>query len=145
MKTTLALLLLVCLVSACRGTPREDAYHVGPWTFEDVQERTWRLVELEGRAIASEERPTIQFLADGALSGNAGVNAFFGTWTRSGESGIAFTKLGSTRRAGPPDLMEQETRMLSDLGLIDAWRVTGENLELSREGRILLRFVPTKP
>lgn len=138
----LAVTLLALFACACRGTAREDALHIGPWTFEQVQERTWRLVELEGRAIQPQGRPTVEFAEDGALSGKAGVNAFFGTYTRDGEEGLALANLGSTRKAGPPELMEQETRMLSSLAAIDSWRVVGESLELRREGHVLLRFVP---
>lgn len=145
MKSALAFLLLALSLSACRGTAREDALHFGPWTFEEVQERTWRLVAMEGRGVASEARPTLNLLPDGAVNGNAGVNTFFGTWTREGETGLSFSELGTTLKAGPPELMDQERRMLSDLGIVDAWRVTGENLELRRGTHTLLRFVPTKP
>lgn len=142
MRELCVLLLIAVLVTACRGTAREDAFHLGPWTFEEVQERSWRLVQLDGQGISSDERPILSFEADGALNGNAGVNSFFGTWQRSGETGIVFANLGSTRRAGAPELMQQEARFLASLATIDSWRVVGEMLQLRRADVVALAFVP---
>jgi heat shock protein HslJ len=140
----LALGFLPLLLPGCRGTPREDAWHSGPWSFEELFGRNWRLVQLEGRGVQSLQRPELRILDSGAIEGDTGVNRFFGIWTRDGEAGLSLQGLGSTRRAGPPELLEQETRFLSALGAIDSWLVVGEMLQFRRGDQVLCAFVQTR-
>ncbi len=127
-------------LGSCRGLSM-NAYHQGGWSWEDVEQETWRLATLDGQGILDLARPTLNFLPDGAVRGESGVNAYFGIYVRGGGAGLSISKLGTTRRAGPPELMAQEQMFLKELGAVDSWRVVSETLELQRVGRTVLTFV----
>lgn len=107
----------------------------------------WALVALGGEPPAGETRISLHLGADGQFSGHAGVNRYFGPYTISDDDGaagsIAFGEVGSTRMAGPPELMQQEDRYLAALRSVDAYRAGGGLLELSSSGRPLLRYRQT--
>src|SRR4051794_35032094 len=51
---------------------------------------------------------TIKFASDGTLSGFAGCNDYFGSYTVSGQQ-MTISKLGSTQKACPDPAMSNET------------------------------------
>lgn len=66
------------------------------------------------------------------LSGMAGVNRFFGDYSFApGEGaigGLTIGQLGSTRMAGPPEMMEFEAALLETLKTARTVRRDGETL-----------------
>lgn len=74
---------------------------------------------------------TLQFSADGRVSGTGGCNRYTGTYTRSGD-GIGLGPLGATRRtcAEPAGVMDQEADFLRALGSASQARMDGDRLEL---------------
>lgn len=89
--------------AGCGGAPAEL-----------LRGRDWRIVRVDGRALTTDARATLVFGADGRAGGEAGCNTYFSTWRLTGES-LSFIGLGSTRKACPAPLMEQEQRLLAAL------------------------------
>lgn len=106
----------------------------------------WRLTFLqrEGErvALAGEPAVTLSFDKNGMAAGRSFVNRYFGTATVSAGGRLSWNgALGSTRMAGPPELMAREDAYLKALGLVTRWRVDGDTMTLdSEDGTILLRF-----
>ncbi len=75
---------------------------------------------------------TLEFGTDGSVSGNSGVNTFRGTFEATDDT-VAITGLASTKMAGEPDLMEQETAYLKALENATTWNVTRGSLDM-RDG-----------
>ena len=128
-----SLLLALALVPACLS-------NFGPAPIENV---AWRLVELFGEKVAvpeGAEAPSLRF--DGAsqtVSGSTGVNRINGGYLLDGDA-LHFGALASTRRAGPPELMELETRFLKALERTQSTRLDGNTLELREGDTVLARL-----
>lgn len=80
------------------------------------------------------------------LSGMAGVNRFFGDYVFSpGEGaigGLTIGQLGSTRMAGPPEMMEFEAALLETLKTARTVRREGDGLVIDcTDAEIRLRRV----
>jgi heat shock protein HslJ len=105
---------------------------------------SWGLVSIGGDLPARESQITLTFGADRQATGHAGVNRYFSAYTIAkpdqGAGALGFGDLGSTRMAGPPELMEQEREYLDRLRAVDGYHAGGGLLELSSAGRPLLRF-----
>jgi heat shock protein HslJ len=62
------------------------------------------------------EKPFVKFAADGNVTGSGSVNRFFGSMKINDKGNIQWQKaFGSTRMAGPEELMKQEDAFLSAL------------------------------
>jgi heat shock protein HslJ len=72
---------------------------------------------------------TLDFNADGTVSGNSGVNTFNGPY-KAGETSITIGPLASTLMAGSPELMAQETAYLQALQKATTWEAANGRLEL---------------
>jgi heat shock protein HslJ len=71
------------------------------------------------------------------VTGNTGVNLLSGTYELSGGA-LQFGPLITTKRAGPPDLMQQEPRFLSALERTATADLRGRSLVLRDAGRATL-------
>ena len=110
----------------------------GPGAPSPQPEGPWELTRLGDIEMHSGmPRPTL-VVADGGVSGFAGVNQFNGSLAAEGP--FLFTPLATTRMAGPPPAMELETRYLAALQQATAWKVEGDGLVLSAEGIEVLEF-----
>jgi putative lipoprotein len=110
----------------------------GAW--DGVYGRIWVLEQVEDRTVVDGSTPTLVLEPDGKLHGKGGVNSFFGSYERQGESGLRFSPLGSTTMAGPPALMDQEAAYLRLLERADGFRLRGGTLELTVAGEPALVF-----
>ena len=54
------------------------------------------------------ENPFIKFESDGKVSGFASINRYFGSVQVDGEGNLRWSPFGSTKMAGPENLMKQE-------------------------------------
>ena len=80
-------------------------------------------------------------LADGKVSGHLAVNSFNGTYELSGNN-ISFSPLASTKMAGPPEAMEQETRFLTAFGAAALVEVVDGELTVSdTDGVVVMRLM----
>jgi heat shock protein HslJ len=74
---------------------------------------------------------TVDFGADGSVSGSAGCNSFAGTYAVDDADGIAFTPLAATRKMCPgEDVMGQESQFLAALANATNWEIRGDRLQL---------------
>lgn len=94
---------------------------------------TWKLKSFGDskptNASSTNEVPTFT-LDDGSITGHGGVNNFNGTFTRSGHE-ISISMLASTRMAGPPEAMDQETIFLQALEHASFIEIHGDTMTLS--------------
>ena len=110
----------------------------GPAAPSQEPDGRWELTRLGDIEMHSGiPRPTL-VVADGSVSGFAGVNRFNGGLAAEGP--FLFTPLATTRMAGPPPAMELETRYLAALQQATAWKVEGDALVLSADGIEVLDF-----
>jgi len=138
--TALGSLLLILLLPACLIT------RISIW--DRISARTWHLIRIEGEPPLPDSRITLGLKEPNQLFGESGVNRYFGSYKEVGKTGFRASQLAGTRMAGPPELMDQETRYLELLERADAVRLDKEEgrqvLELLEEGRALLAFTPAE-
>jgi heat shock protein HslJ len=82
-------------------------------------------------------------LLDGQMAGSAGCNRYMASYAIEGDT-IAFGPAASTRMmcASPDGIMEQEQGYLAVLGAVNAYRISGKELELvDVNGALLATFV----
>lgn len=75
---------------------------------------TWRVTEICGEPVLDIAPPAVTFGDDGRISGRATINRIIGSFTI--EDGVlTLSPLATTMMAGPPELMDQESRFLNVL------------------------------
>ncbi|MBE0537029.1 MAG: META domain-containing protein [Phycisphaerae bacterium] len=73
--------------------------------------------------------PTVQFGADGRITGFGSINRFFGLMQIEAKGRVRWPgSLGSTRMAGPPGLMRQEETFMQAIQAVKQWRIAGTRL-----------------
>lgn len=73
------------------------------------------------------------------LNGNSGVNNYFGTYEIK-ENKIEISKIGSTRKMGPENLMEAETKYLKELSEAKEIKIEKDTLILLTNSGMELKF-----
>jgi len=106
-----------------------------------IEDRTWQLETVTGDAAGPRRASGASIhlnSADKRASGNTGVNQFGGAYQLNG-SDLSFGPQMMTKRAGPPELMQQEAALVRALELTRSIRrgSTG-NLELLGDDRTVL-------
>lgn len=148
--------LLLC---ACRtgGPLAEDAKSSFVTADEGLAALAgeWTLVELEGRRLVDwlppiwdDQPPSVAFEADGAVGGYTGVNRMGskldGAALVRGE--FLLSPIISTRRAGPPELMHLEARLVMALQRARGFRLLGDTLAITpgpKDSSSIARFSRT--
>jgi heat shock protein HslJ len=74
----------------------------------------WKAVSIDGTDVITGSGVTVTFNADGKVSGNASVNNYSAPWLAYGGKIIIADGI-ATKKAGPPEMMEQEERFLKFL------------------------------
>lgn len=77
----------------------------------EIEGTTWLVEEIGGTPTIG-RKPELDFGDDGRLSGSTGVNRIIGQYEVERDV-IRFGNAGSTRMAGLPEAMEQESRFLA--------------------------------
>ena len=122
----IALLALTMAVSGCTPDAPDSSA---------VQQRTWVLQSLAGASVPepAEGAATAELtLENGKVNGNGGVNILTGTYVLDGDA-LSFGSLASTKMAGPPEAMDQETQFLSALAAAAKVAVDGDTLRILQE------------
>lgn len=136
MRTTaglvLAVLSLSVLATACSANGSAS-----------VEQRIWILESLADDSVPVQTfdltMPSLS-LADGKVSGHLAVNSFTGNYELSGND-IRFSPLASTRMAGPPEAMAQETHFLGALEAASRVEATDDELTISdASGVVVMRL-----
>ncbi|MEJ1939090.1 META domain-containing protein [Nostoc sp. NIES-2111] len=86
--------------------------------------------------------PTMMF-AKGKLSVFGGVNQITGSYGLV-DNAVVMGDLASTKMAGPPDLMELESRFTKALAGVNGFTVEGQQLTLLIDGKALAEFKSTE-
>lgn len=126
---TVAVLALGIALTGCSSIPVEQQV----WVLDSFADEPAPVESLQG------VRPQFT-LADGTVTGQGGVNNFTGTYTLSGKD-ISFGPLASTKMAGPPESMEQETRFFQALESSAHVEVTRETMTLSNDDDVVLMLL----
>jgi heat shock protein HslJ len=121
-------------------------------TIIDTCNKEWQLVELTTakgmHPIVESTLPTLKCEPTGRVSGNAGVNRYFGTFVMMNNGAIEWPSahLGSTMMAGSPALMQQEQTYLNALTKTNHIATVGNILVLSNKDRsISISYSAAKP
>ncbi|WP_043588640.1 META domain-containing protein [Geminisphaera colitermitum] len=93
----------------------------------------WTLAAIGGESVVLPEggrAPDLHFSPDGlSVSGYTGVNGFSGRSDFNGKN-LKFGPLATTRRAGPEELMQIESRYTSALTNVSGWKIERRQLVL---------------
>ena len=103
----------------------------------------WLVETISGGGVVDQAQTTIAFSEDGSVSGSTSVNRFRGSVTLDGNK-LSFGPLATTRRAGPPALMDQESKFLKAVETVVSFQIeTTGLLSLRNEnGDTVLRLSP---
>jgi len=93
----------------------------------------WIAEEIEGRRVLDQVQSTLTFESAERIVGSTGCNRYFAPLQVSGTA-LRVGMGGSTRRACPPEIMEQESRFLAALDAVRTYRRDGSTLLLSDDG-----------
>jgi heat shock protein HslJ len=117
--------------------------------IRDIADTSWKLTAIseskvtpkmaDGKEIGA---VTLDITAD-KISGSAGVNRYFGSYTLSGKD-ITISGIGTTRMMGPQDLMEREQKYLSLLGNVTGFELKNNNTLVLKAGTDTLTFTRVK-
>lgn len=115
----------------------------------DLEGRTWSVSELtsDGNTVAPLEGTELTALfEDGTVSGAAGCNTYFASYTTDGDT-IEIGPAGSTLIfcEEPAGAMDQEQAYLALLQSADSFEVDGDTLTLSSGGSASLVFSEGEP
>ena len=140
--------LCLTLFAGC-GTMGKDNKPevVGKENLDRVIGRQWELktLTLDGQRVIMDldANMTITFGADGRATGFGSVNQYSNRYTFTEQGQLKWTSPNfvTTRRAGPPELMQKERIYLEALGKVSRGIVRGHDLQLqSDDGATVLPF-----
>lgn len=100
----------------------------------------WNLSELNGKEYFPGERfdpAYIEFATDKTINGTGGCNDIFGTYETSGNSIKIISHLTARHCEGAMDI---EFAMDSALRAADKYKISGEELFLYKDGKIIAKF-----
>ncbi|MCO8121402.1 heme-binding protein [Stieleria sp. TO1_6] len=119
-------------LSADDGNHTKDSI-VGNWLAESIEQA----------GVIDRVQTTLQIAADGSVSGDTGVNRFHGKAEINGNE-LQIGPTAMTRRAGPPAMMDQESRFVAALGKVKQFRIddNGMLFLLDANNAELLRMSP---
>jgi len=115
---------------------------------ESLAGTSWRVTGLNnGRqgvvSVLSGSSLTMEFAADGKVTGSAGCNRFHAAYTHEGAK-MSISAIAATRRmcVKPEGIMEQEQQLLNALKTVSTTRAEGDNLELrTADGALAVELV----
>ena len=112
---------------------------------ERLYQQPWLVEDIDGKGVVDRAQSTMTLSADGNVSGDTAVNRYHGSVSIEGDR-MQFGRLATTRRAGPPALMDQETRFLGALEKVARYKLeaNGLLLLLDEQGNPLMRLSPMK-
>lgn len=104
---------------------------------------SWLVREIAGQPALEAAPPTIAFGHDGRAAGSTGANRFTGGYVLVGDE-LSFGPLATTRRSGPPAVMDQQQRFLASLLRPSHVALDADELVLRHEGSES-RLAPAPP
>ncbi len=122
-----------------------DGGSQGPTATSDALAGTqWSIARLDGIDLTAAGEPLrLAFGHDGRVWGTSGVNEITASYSLTADY-VTFGPLATTRRAGEPELMEQEHRLVASLAGMCPFHLTAHTLSIDGPlGR--LELVSTSP
>ena len=100
--------------------------------------REWQIEDIAGAGVIDDSHASLQFMADGSLSGSATCNRIIGSY-QSGGKDLTIAPVGTTMMACPEALMAQEAKLLGLLPTVSSYEIdeTGALLLVGAEGTIV--------
>lgn len=95
-----------------------------------LQAGEWVVEDVDGQGIVDSSHGTLNFTADGKVTGRSFCNSYNGSYTVTGNS-LTIGRLASTKMACPPASMNLETRFSDVLAAVSRF-------ELSANGALVL-------
>jgi heat shock protein HslJ len=89
--------------------------------------------DIDGRGVIDNSHTTIEFKAEGQVSGDTGCNRYFGT-VEIGDGTIAAGPLAGTRKACAAALMDQEAKFFQAMDKVSRWEIAATGLLHLRDG-----------
>lgn len=110
-----------------------------------ITSKQWVLASMttDGKDYALEDQvPTMTISAVGKIAGSASINKYFGTVEVDGKGNVKWpAPFGTTRMAGPENLMNQEIAFLAAIPKTEQISLKGATLTLSsKDGQTALVF-----
>ena len=133
--------LLACAGTQSGGTgTKTNAMQITPQRIKDITGVEWHLKKLitDNKSIPLIEDTKNSFSCDenGKVAGVASINRYFGNFTLKEDGEIFWSKaFGMTRMAGPPELMEQETKFMQALPQTSRIYLKGSQLILASKDK----------
>jgi heat shock protein HslJ len=89
-------------------------------------------------------RPTLEFGDDGKVYGFGGCNRYFGSYELEASGALSLGRIGATRMACPPPILDREDAFFAALEAIDRFAIAGGELTLSgaNDARLVFRSAP---
>ena len=137
-RALLALPLVLLVLAACSSSTGASA--AAPSTQAATLPGTiWTVVSVGGEFVDATNPPTMDFAADGALSGTTGCNQFSGTYTVDG-SKLTVSPLNMTMMLCEGPVGDGEALFAPAIQGATAWAIDADgNLLLSGAGDILAK------
>lgn len=136
-------LLGALVVAACGGPGQPGGSEVG--TTPDLAGTSWTVTEIAGTTTLEATTPTLEFGADGGLSGTDGCDRYAFRVSLAGGS----IDLGEGETTGigcEPQVMAQADAFHQALAAATTWRVTPDGaLEIGEQGALVAVPTPTEP
>lgn len=132
-----AVLVLTACQSSVTAAPEATAT---PSTLPGLAGTNWVLSSLEGDLPLPGTTVTLQFGADGALSGNDGCNQFSTTYVQDGNQLTIVQPGASTLMACQADVMQQATNFMDALAVVTSFSANNRQLILQADGQVLATF-----
>src|SRR5262245_5576599 len=131
----MALGLAVVVAAGCSGGSQ-------PISLAALAGDEWRLIRWTAdgtpAALAEGAKVTFAVTPEGNISGNASVNRYVGKMALDDAGKVTWGGgFATTRMAGPPPFMDQETRYLAALAKVDHASLDGRKLTLSGPAVVL--------
>jgi len=100
-----------------------------------IEEKYWKLIQLHGSEVTPEkgdrrEANLMLKAAGNRITGSGGCNTISGIYTLSGDGGVSFTQIISTKMECPT--METEPKFIKVLGIVDQYTIKNDTLLLMK-------------
>ena len=125
-KLNLAAVGIIGLLAGCVGIPTNGSGVGGVGTatsdIAKLQGGEWVVQSINGKAVDTQIKPTLNFGQTFQLTGHTSCNTYFAGYILTGPS-IVVKQAGTTRMACEPAVMEQEQRFLKQLAASQIWNI----------------------
>ncbi|WP_249975947.1 META domain-containing protein [Vreelandella olivaria] len=136
------LISLLLLTAGCQTAASPDQNSEAP--DEPLTNTYWRLDSLNGKTVTGAENFREAHIVlhndNHRLAGSTGCNTLVGSYRVARES-LTFGQIATTKMACPEAQMRNEQAMLTILGQVGHWQVSGSTLSLKdADGNLLALF-----